>query len=923
MPDQNATAAVPQEKKPRKGRYILAAVGALIAVIVLAMVFLPYLVPSAWLASVAESSIAAAFERDASLGKVSWGWFAGVTVTDVSVADRAEFGGGRFLEIDSLSLHVNLRQLVRSRGADVRVESLVIDSPRVNIVKTAEGRYNFESLVASPTAPAPPRPAAAYATAGPAAPQVDMSIRRLEVRNGSVRFDDREAGATFEAAGVAALIRADLSAPRIEGAAELSFQVVQRTGNATVRAAAENVSLDRLAAGGFIEGAAAEGTLTIDGVDLAQALSAAPGVPAGAATGVLSVKLGWQIDRGLVRLTGTDGLIADFVAGQALIADGPIVIGDVDFDLAASARASDPAGTLSLESLNVTTPFARIAAAVTSFDPGALIMTLDATLEPARVPAALFTMPDGVSATGTTDLSASLDLTRRPYAFTGSLDTRALGLTTETIAKNAGVPASAVVEGTLSMEPLVVVIDSLAVVLAGGELSAEGELDMGGEAVVWNAEANLARLNLSDYIKIAEPVHLSGGVRNSGRFHLAEQLRDSDFVLDGHFRGLTAHLPERPGVEIALDGEASVNSVRATASNFMIGVGSDPITVNAEIREPLARPAGLITMRGRTIDFEYIAAVAAALGEAATDTAVMPGPPDDPEDEPDDEGFFSTLADIYVNNADVNLDLRIDQATFAAQTGTDLVIDAALTGGTLTVREAAVNIFGGRVTLDSIARFGDPGKPARLSLDVSRLQAREPVEQFLSQLAYGVGFSGVMDLSMQAAGALEGSTDDIARSFAGSGTFTVTDGVLSLPGVATALARLQPGLDLTRETFRNLTGSLNLENGILEATGEIVRGDMRFVIDGRVSYTGESSQVVSMVPPGLAGRIRLVTVENGVPRYEALGEDLLRAGLIGIITRELAPDEPAEPTERDRTLRLLRDILSTVDGSGRNGNDDR
>ena len=917
MPNDSETAATAEKTQPKKRRRLLMAAAILLATLAIAVVLLPYLVPTAWIASVAEKGITSGINREATLGEISWGWFSGVTVKDVTLDDTSEFGGGRFLDIGSVSLKIDLVELLWSLGKKVTVKSLAVHSPRVTVIRTADGRYNIETLALSPRA-APAAPTVAYAViAGGGPSAVEIAISRVKVTDGTLIFKDLGTGARVEVAALDALIDADFSKPLVSGSADLSLEVVQAEGNAVVTVAAESFAVDRKASTDVFETAAAAGTLKIAGIELSQVLAALGGPSAGFASGKFSIGVDYKLEKGEIQLAANDGRVAALKLGATASGADPVEVGDISLSFHAHGSADDLPASLVLDSLEVAAPFARITASAASLDPDALSLSVNGSIEPARVPKALLTMPEDMTFSGSADFTGGVDFRERPMTFSASADAGALALSSPTMAKAAGTPAALALSGRLTREPLVVVFEDISVSLAGGSITGKAEFDAPSQVASWNVSATFDGVDLDKYVKTQEPLRVAGGFTNSGRFPLAEHERMSDFVLDTTFADLTLDLPSRQGTELSLDGAASVTSVRANVSDFVIAIGGSPLTVNASIREPLAKPAGTITVRGRSVDFDNITAVAAALSEATGgEKAEDPAGPTSPQGAPEEQGFFAQLTDIYLNNANVEIDLRVDETKLGDYAGENLAVNTGLVAGKLLVRQASLEIFGGRMALDSVVELAGEEKPTEVSLKLLSLRAGEPAKELLSKIAYGVDFSGVMDLSFRASGTVSGGTEEIAKSFTGDGSFTVTDGVLSLPGLARALSQFASEVDLSQQLFSKLNGTLALQDGILKSRGEIPRGDGLFILDGRVSYTGDNSQVVSVIPEKLGSRIRLVTVENGQVRYEALPEDLLKAGILDIIRDELSGDDDeksdGEESDTDKALKILGDILSNL-----------
>ena len=115
-------------------------------------------------------------------------------ITNLRIGDDPRFGDGDFLRADSAV--VTIAPLAALRGL-VQVRAVVVDAPRLILVRDAEG-WNIDSLLSPPAgaAPAPPAPplaaTPAVATATDDAPPLAPRIGSLTMRNGTVQVTDRD-----------------------------------------------------------------------------------------------------------------------------------------------------------------------------------------------------------------------------------------------------------------------------------------------------------------------------------------------------------------------------------------------------------------------------------------------------------------------------------------------------------------------------------------------------------------------------------------------------------------------------------------------------------------------------------------------------------------------------------------------------------
>src|SRR5580698_7658758 len=91
--------------------------------------------------------------RKVSLGDMSLGLFPlRFRVANLSIADDPKFGNRPFIQTQELSVSVKLLPLL---SKSVEVESLALERPSVELIKNAQGVWNFASLGEKTPATAP------------------------------------------------------------------------------------------------------------------------------------------------------------------------------------------------------------------------------------------------------------------------------------------------------------------------------------------------------------------------------------------------------------------------------------------------------------------------------------------------------------------------------------------------------------------------------------------------------------------------------------------------------------------------------------------------------------------------------------------------------------------------------------------------
>ncbi len=900
-------------KGPRKRRLILKALAALVVLAALIVLFLPYLVPKGWIAAAAEKGLGSAFERPTRLGKVSWGWLSGVRLEEVVVEEGEEYGGGEFLRMRALSLRVSLWKFLSSMGKSVTVSSIVIESPHILVVRTAEGRFNFENIASVPARKADPsvtRAALVPSSAG----DIEIAVNRVRVKDGAVTFKDLVTGTIVQASDVEALIDADFSGPRVVGSADVSLAVKQPAGDGEVTVSLKRFSADKEPSAKAIETLEAEGTLAVERLELpALMAAAAPTADIGPASGTASVRASYKIASGKVELAASNGRVDGLVLALRSPEKHTASIGDVTFSFDASGETGGAGRSAAVKDLKAATSFAEVglSGAIAEETEG-LNVTLkgNGSADPGLIPATLLKLPEGARASGRVPFELEYTGDPFPREIRLSADATAVDLKAGSFRKKSATAAALTARVLVNRLQREAVLEGLTLRLEGGTVTAEATVGLEAKSARWKGRVAFDGLNTADYADVPENVLMRGGITHEGEFVLEEPKHTSNLLMDTTFEDFTLDLTSRPGEEIVLSGRAEANTARATARDFIVTLGGEALTVNALITEPLTKPAGNIVIRGRKADAEELGALLGALAEAAPEQGETTEPaPTGEGEEPGD------LADVYLRKANIDIDVRIDEVTHEEFTGGNLLVDAGLMGGTLALRKVSLDVFAGLVSIDGDVSLSDPLKPCRMNVVVSALQANDPARRFLSEVAYWLDFSGRFDLAFAAEGSLAGGEDDIAASFSGKGSFDVTDGVLSITDLPDWAALVVPGGKLSGEVFSKLHGELTLADGVLRSESRIPRGDITVFIDGEASYTGENAHTIGVIPTGTGTKVRFLTVRDGKLEPAPLGQDLVSAGLAGLLKKQAEPGEGEEGetgTSGEKTEDALKSVLDEL-----------
>ncbi len=159
---------------------ILRIVGIIVAVVLVALIALPFLIDVNSFRPKLESELSSALARDVKVGNLKLSILSGsVSAEDLSISDDPGFSKTPFIRAKSLDVGVDLMPLIFSKA--LHVNDLTLTQPEIFLVHAPSGKWNFSSLggnsAAKPQAPAAKSPDAA---------NPDLSVAKINVKDGRV-----------------------------------------------------------------------------------------------------------------------------------------------------------------------------------------------------------------------------------------------------------------------------------------------------------------------------------------------------------------------------------------------------------------------------------------------------------------------------------------------------------------------------------------------------------------------------------------------------------------------------------------------------------------------------------------------------------------------------------------------------------------
>ncbi|MGH9573128.1 MAG: AsmA family protein [Candidatus Acidiferrales bacterium] len=124
---------------------VLIVVGIIVAVLIVAVIAIPFFVDANAFKPTLESDLSTSLGRKVEIGNISLKiWSGSIAVDKVAIADDPAFSQKAFLTAQQLKAGVALMPLIFSKKLEML--SLTIDAPQVSLIRSKSGTWNFSSL---------------------------------------------------------------------------------------------------------------------------------------------------------------------------------------------------------------------------------------------------------------------------------------------------------------------------------------------------------------------------------------------------------------------------------------------------------------------------------------------------------------------------------------------------------------------------------------------------------------------------------------------------------------------------------------------------------------------------------------------------------------------------------------------------------
>ena len=161
----------------RVTRVLLAGVGVLVLLVVVAAVALPMFLNADSFRTRIESTLSKSLGRKVTIGKLDLSvWTGGLVAQQATVADDPQFSQEPFIQAESVKIGVEIFPLILHR--EIHIRSFSLQTPKIQLLRSSTGTWNYSSIGgASKSATQDPETKQAFP---------DLTVGHIEVVNGQI-----------------------------------------------------------------------------------------------------------------------------------------------------------------------------------------------------------------------------------------------------------------------------------------------------------------------------------------------------------------------------------------------------------------------------------------------------------------------------------------------------------------------------------------------------------------------------------------------------------------------------------------------------------------------------------------------------------------------------------------------------------------
>ncbi len=160
-----------------------------LAILIVGGVGLYFFFPTNKVKTAAKNFVKANYNREMDFQNISLA-FIGIKINDFKISEEGTFDNGTFAEAAEATLKVEFLPLLTGK---VRVNKLLLRGVKINVIKDAEGKFNFDNFISSETKTSEVKPQEASSSSN-----ISLFAENIDLQNSSFHYEDMQTKMKFD-----------------------------------------------------------------------------------------------------------------------------------------------------------------------------------------------------------------------------------------------------------------------------------------------------------------------------------------------------------------------------------------------------------------------------------------------------------------------------------------------------------------------------------------------------------------------------------------------------------------------------------------------------------------------------------------------------------------------------------------------------
>ena len=131
-----------QEKNRKRWPMIVGiSIGGVIAVLVIIVSLIPTIVSSGMVKNKIINSMETGLNRKVQIDDINMSWSSGLDIKNIYIKERDDLPGDTFVKVKRILCNIDFVPLIKKQ---IKINSLIIDSPEIVIQRDKKGLFNYE-----------------------------------------------------------------------------------------------------------------------------------------------------------------------------------------------------------------------------------------------------------------------------------------------------------------------------------------------------------------------------------------------------------------------------------------------------------------------------------------------------------------------------------------------------------------------------------------------------------------------------------------------------------------------------------------------------------------------------------------------------------------------------------------------------------